>query len=157
MVIGNLSFEYSPWFIMLAILAGVIYAIIAYTIGSPWSRRANIFLASLRIVLGASIAVLLIGPSITALLNYNEKPIMGLAVDNSASLSLMADSAELALYKRNLEEIQVGLVNSGWEVKLTSLNKTSNLKDIEFNVERTDITAMISEIRRDNEGLNQQV
>lgn len=154
MVIGNLSFEYSPWFILLAILAGIIYAIIAYTISSPWSQRINIFLSSLRIVLVASIVVLLMGPSITALLNYNEKPIMGLAIDNSASLALVADSAELALYKKNIEDIHSSLINTGWAVEFTSLDRTSKLADLAFDVERTDITRMISEIRRNNEGLN---
>ncbi len=90
----ELFFRYSPWFIPLCLLAGILYAAILY-----YRERHNEFpglartvLAAARAILVALLAFLLLGPFVRKLSHETEKPIVVFAQDFSRSMVMTADS-----------------------------------------------------------------
>lgn len=91
----NIIFQYSPWFILLCIIAGAGYALGMYyrdqrTSEFPlWARRGLAVLRGLAVFI---IALLLLGPLLRTTQKRTEKPIIIIAQDNSASVPVNADS-----------------------------------------------------------------
>ena len=78
----------SLWYLVFCVLAGIGYAYLLYQRKSPWSRKINFILAGLRFTLVTILAFLLLGPLIKYFINYTEKPIVVIAIDDSQSIQL---------------------------------------------------------------------
>lgn len=91
----SLVTSYSSWFIVLCILAGVAFAMLLYyrQKSNDYSSRTTKILAVLRGISVALITFLLLAPMLKSTSRYTEKPIVILALDNSASILLSKDSA----------------------------------------------------------------
>ena len=77
----ELKFDYSPWYILLCLVAGVLFAFILYQKKGPWSKQINYLLATFRFILVSLLAFLLIGPFLKLIKNSIEKPTFVFAVD----------------------------------------------------------------------------
>lgn len=90
----NIIFEQSPWFIVPAILAGFVYALLLYFRNKrhPFGPTLTIILGTFRFLLVGLIALLLLHPFLMLKKKIIESPVIILAHDNSASMTLGPDS-----------------------------------------------------------------
>ena len=153
---GNLlDFDFSPWFVVLCLLLGSGYSYLQYQKKTPWSVNINRTLAVARAILVSILAILLLGPTVRAIKNFYEKPVMVIAVDNSESISLTTDSITLDNIKINLTQLRDDLQNNGWQVELVDLvGKDVNLDSLSYNVQRSNLTGMVRSIQAEYEGAN---
>jgi hypothetical protein len=150
-----LDFEYSPWLVILCLAIGVGYGYIQYQKKSPWSKKTNRLLAIVRSSLVSILAILLLGPTVRALKNYYEKPLLVMAIDNSESVMLTTDSLTLAGVKLNLARLDQALADNGWAVEVVDLNGESlNLDSLSFTMPRSNLTGMVKAIQAEYEGAN---
>lgn len=94
----KLIFQYSPWFILLCLILGGVYAFLLYRKDrrlSEFSKGLIIFLGSLRFLSAAFLAFLLLSPLIKYFSREVEEPILIIAQDHSASMVQAYDSTEI--------------------------------------------------------------
>ena len=153
---GNLlDFDFSPWFVVLCLLLGSGYSYLQYQKKTPWSVNINRTLAVARAILVSILAILLLGPTVRAIKNFYEKPVMVIAVDNSESVALTTDSITLDNLKINLTQLRDDLQNNGWQVELVDLvGKDVNLDSMSYNVQRSNLTGMVRSLQAEYEGAN---
>lgn len=147
----ELNFEHHPIFIFACLLLGIAYAFIQYNKKSPWSKSLNYILAALRAVLVTIIAVLLVSPIIKLILNEIEKPTYVIAVDNSKSISLVRDSLAIDKLLIDVNNYKEKLEEKGFIVELRSL---SEVDDLSFTNESTNLAEILTVIQSDYEGRN---
>ncbi len=150
----EIIFENSPWFILLCVVAGLVYAVLLYQKKSPWGRNLNLLLGSVRFVLVFLICLLLLGPYIKQLKNFIEEPTIIFAIDNSRSITESADSASIKDTMVRLDQIVNKLRNNAHNPAIYTFgNKaTENITDIDFDHNTTHLSALMSEIQTDYEG-----
>lgn len=152
-------FQYPSWFVLLAILAGGVYAFGMYfrekrTAEMPiWILRGLVALRGIAIFI---LVVLLIGPLIQSTSNRTEKPIVVLAHDNSSSIPLNADSTFYkGEYLESFENMRTKL-SEDYEVKSYTFGASVNEStQIDFSDGRTDVSDLFSEL--DNVHANRNV
>jgi hypothetical protein len=150
-----LEFDYSPWFIVLCLALGVGYSYLQYTKKSPWSATVNRFLAIARAVLVSVLAFLLLGPTVRAVKNYYEKPLIVMAIDNSESVALTTDSLRLQTLQKDLAQLRDNLVDNGWQVKMIDIaGDDIHFDSIRYNIQRSDLTGMVKSIQGEYGGAN---
>lgn len=152
-----LIFEYSPWFILLCLLTGVVYAYLLYNKKSPWSVKTNYFLASLRFLLVSILAFLLIGPILKQVRNTTEDPILIFSIDNSSSIIEITDSSSLDEFMEELGTIKNELEEDDFRTfykTFSSKEPPENFTQVRFEYQKTDINGMLREIQNDYEGRN---
>jgi len=91
----DLILQYSPWFILLCLLLGGLYAFVLYRKDSrlsEFSQALIIFLASLRFLAATFLAILLLSPLVKYLSREVEEPIFIIAFDQSSSMVQAEDS-----------------------------------------------------------------
>jgi len=94
----DIIFQYSPWFILLCLALGGLYAFVLYRKDSrlsEFSKTTIIFLASLRFIASSLLAILLLSPLVKYLSRDVEEPIFIVAFDQSASMVQTKDSASI--------------------------------------------------------------
>lgn len=150
-----LDFDYSPWFVVICLLLGAGYSYLQYQKKTPWSVNINRTLAVARAILVSILAFLLLGPTVRAIKNFYEKPVMVIAVDNSASVALTTDSIILDNLKINLGQLRDDLQDNGWQVELVDLDGDDvNLDSLRYTVQRSNLTGMVRSIQSEYEGAN---
>lgn len=147
----SLVTSYPVWFLILCILAGVLASALLY-----YKNKKNEFspfilkvLAILRGVLVALIAFLLLSPFVRTINRHKEKPIILLAVDNSASIAIGKDSA---YYKREFvqEIIQFSKSLEGkFEIQPITFGEKVSFGNKEFNFKEklSNMSSLFSEIK----------
>ena len=155
----QIVFQYPTWFLLLALAAGVAYALGMYfrekrTAEMPvWMVRG---LAAVRGLTIFILAVLLIGPLIKSTTKRTEKPIVVIAQDNSSSIPLNSDSA---FYRTEYLEILSALrteLSSDYEVRSYIFGKEVNETETpDFSDGRTDMSDLFEEL--DNVYANRNV
>jgi len=111
----NLVSQYPWWMYMLCFLLGALYAFVLYRKDKKlveFSRLTVGGLATLRALTAGLLAVLLLAPLIKYLNKKVERPILVIAQDNSASLTMIADSTfyltefeeELSAFKTEVKQ-----------------------------------------------------
>ena len=115
----------------------------------------NRLLAIARAVLVSVLAVLLLGPTIRAIKNFYEKPLLVVAIDNSESVALTTDSVILDDLKNNLVQLKDNLKENGWQVELVGLagNKI-DLDSLQYNSQRSNLTRMVRDVQAEYDGAN---
>ena len=153
---GNLlDFDYSPWYVILCLLLGAAYSYLQYQKKTPWSVNINRALAVARALLVSILAILLLGPTVRAVRNFYEKPVMVIAVDNSESVVLTTDSITLDNLKINLGQLKNDLQSNGWQVELVDLaGDKVNLDSLKYNIQRSNLTGMVRSIQSEYDGAN---
>ncbi len=147
----TLQTELSAWFIPLCLLIGLVGAWILYSKKAPWSKTVNRLLFGIRASLLTLICFFLLGPLLNRIDFTNEDPIAVIYIDNSSSIN--EDS--IASLKGSLNEISNRLDAQGLEVKYRDLNGyITDLDDISFNNESTDLGNGLKSIKQDFEQQN---
>lgn len=151
----SIETEGSPAFIGLCLLAGVVYAYILYSKKTSWSKRVNITLSVLRGLLVALVAFLLLGPMLNQVQFFDEKPVVVLAVDNSASLPATYDSLDFENLKNQLVSVQQSLEQEGMEVRVKGLQEYSpTFQTVAFDQQATNLQSMLKGVESDYEQQN---
>lgn len=152
---SKLLFEYSPWFILLCLTIGVLYAFLLYQKEGPWGKKINYALAALRFLLASILAFLLIGPFLRQISNTIEKPSYVFAIDNSASIKAMVDSADLKQIMVQISEMKnkLGSQNYASELRAFSSSEADRQEsDLNFDHPSTDLDGLLKGIQADYEG-----
>lgn len=153
----DLILQYSPWFIPLCLLAGVIYAGILYyhERHNDFSRPVRILLMATRFLLVSFTAFLLLSPLVKKQSHVSQKPVIVIAQDFSSSISLSDDSSYLQTgYLEQLEgvitslqgEYRTDVLSFGEEVK-QGLSK-------KYDDQYTDMGAVLTYINNTYENRN---
>lgn len=149
-------FQSSPWFILLCLLAGGIYAFVLYQNKKTFSPLQNRVLAIIRGLLVSLLAFLLINPLLRNNKSTIEKPTVVLAVDNSSSMT-HGGQAKLEALKKNLQQLKESIEAKGASVEIQSLDEEAdnqNISDIKFTKKRSDLSQMLANIKSSYEGRN---
>ena len=153
----NLFTEYSPYYLILCLLAGLLYAILLYTKEAPWGLWLNRGLATMRFILVAIICFLLLNPFIRLIKNYFEKPVIVFAIDNSQSIPLATDTTAVNELKSKLDLLTNELKEKEFEVSIQTLNEAKtyqNITSIKFDNQTTNLGNLLSSIQSNYENKN---
>jgi hypothetical protein len=167
----NIIFQSSPWWILVCLLVGALYAYVMYqplplpgmssetgsgnTVGGI-DKRTAYWLAALRFVVVSLLCFLLLNPLIRSIQTLTEKPTVVLAIDNSESVAAAGRPA-LNRALTNLQQLQKKLSDKGLEVAVRNFGdslSTTDLTQIPFTQRTTDLSGLLSRIRSDYEGRN---
>jgi len=153
---NRILFEFSPWFVLLCILVGLVYAFLLYKQKNPWGRIPSLVLSGIRFITVSLIAFLLLGPLIRYIQNTVIDPSYVIAVDNSRSIPETYTEQNFNLLIDDLDKILAALPGNNQEVKIKDLtgNDYSNINDIEFDGTSTDLNKVLHKIENDYEGKN---
>ena len=149
-------FQSSPWFILLCLLAGAIYAFVLYQNKKTFSLNQNRILAIIRGLLVSLLAFLLLNPLLRNIKSAIEKPTVVLAVDNSSSM-IYGGLAKIELLKKKLLKLKESIEVKGANVEIQSLDEQANnqnISDIKFTKNRSDLSQMLTNIKSNYEGRN---
>ncbi|SDJ76025.1 hypothetical protein SAMN05421823_10138 [Catalinimonas alkaloidigena] len=148
--------QYSPWFYILCLLVGGIYAVALYfRAPMPWSNGVNRLLAVARFLLVSLLCFLLLGPFVRRIRNTAENPTVVLAVDDSESVRLGSDSAAVQGLMASLEQTAEQLRNEEVNVEIRSLSGRVNQVDsLTFRQPTTDLTELLTGVQSDYENRN---
>jgi hypothetical protein len=149
-------FQSSPWFILLCLLAGAIYAFVLYQNKKTFSQYQNRILSIIRGLLVSLLAFLLLNPLLRNIKSAIEKPTVVLAVDNSSSM-IHGGLAKIELLKKKLLKLKESIEVKGANVEIQSLDEQANnqnISDIKFTKNRSDLSQMLTNIKSNYEGRN---
>lgn len=148
-------FTLSPWFILLCLLAGAVYAWLLYKPASkqPWSGLKNNLLFGLRFVLISLLCLLLLGPYVKQLKRTYEETTLVVAIDNSLSLAEVYDSAQLADISARIQALQESLAPKA-QIELRTLSQPTQADSIRFTEKSTNLSQLLSSVRAEYENRN---
>jgi len=115
----NITFQYSPWYILLCLALGLAYAGILYYRDRTFRERSakvNGWMGLLRFVAVSSIAMLLLSPLIRSILTETKKPIVVVAQDQSESVIADMNEETKTKYQADFEALKASLAEN-YEVK----------------------------------------
>jgi hypothetical protein len=141
---------YPVWFLLLCIIAGAVYASLLYyrEKDNDFNRITTRILAVLRGTVVTLIAFLLLSPLLKSTTRYAEKPIVLLALDNSASIILGKDST---FYRNEFAEKYQKLaddLSEKFDVQTYTFgDKLTSGLNATFAEKQTDMAGLFSEIK----------
>lgn len=140
----------SSWYIFLCLGIALGYSILLYKLKTPWDKKTNYLLASLRFILVFTISFLLLGPLFKYFKNYFEKPTIVVAVDNSQSVHYSEDTLKLKEFKNNLKSLVQNLQKEDLKVDIQLLDNSTitpeQLDNVTFSAPYTNISQTLNEI-----------
>jgi 3-dehydroquinate dehydratase len=145
----------SPWWILVAIIIGALYAFLLYY-KSNFSKKIQYILASLRFVVVTIICLLLLlNPFWRQITNKEEKPIVVFGIDNSQSIAMTNDTNQVKKYYQELNAIAHDLTKQNVEVEWYDFTQnTFNFPKIEWKNSNTDLNKMLTTIQNNYENRN---
>lgn len=152
---SDLIFELSPWYIVICLLIGAVYAFILYRKKGPWSKNINLLLAALRFIFSSVIAILILEPLIEQIQNSFAPPVYVFAIDNSISVSQAVGDQDNLLQR--LSETANVLEKKGYETAFRNFEDKSIVelsREMAFNYPTSNISQLLQNIRSDYEGKN---
>ena len=144
---GNISFQYPSWYLILCFALGLAYALILYYRDTTFKDQANWLkwlMGILRFLSVGLIATLLLSPLLKRIITDVKKPVIVLAQDGSESIGMEMSDEEKANYQTALERLQNEL---GDEYDLKPYTFGSEIREgITYNFEdkSTDIAALLN-------------
>jgi len=166
-MLSNVIFQSSPWWILVCLLVGAVYAYALYqplpltttgtTVGG-FDRRTTYGLAALRFLAVSLLCFLLLDPLIRSIQTATEKPKIVLAVDNSESV-VAGGRPAINRSMTALQSLRQQLTDKGMEVTVRTLDDTltdagTDLTQIPFTRRTTDLSGLLNSVRSDYEGRN---
>ncbi len=147
----NFVFQSSPWWILLCLLVGGIYAFLLYQPQSSWSKTANLALAGLRFIVVSTLCLLLLNLVLRQTEISIEKKTVVLALDNSASVGKQGENLLTGLKK-----LSEALEDKGYAVALQTFRETpvSTLDSVKFVQKSTDLSSLLGNVKTNFEGRN---
>ena len=111
----QISFQYSGWYLLLCILAGLVYALVLYYRNTSFRQQSkwlNWVLGVVRFLAVTILAVLLMSPLIRSINTESKKPVVVIAQDVSESVSVAIDSNEVNAYQEQMENLKADLAEN---------------------------------------------
>ncbi|MFC2126332.1 VWA domain-containing protein [Bacteroidota bacterium] len=155
-MINKLVFEVSPAYILLCVIAGLLYAVLLYNRRNPWTKKISMFLGILRFILVFVLAFLLLGLLLRRVRNTEIKPTAVISVDNSSSINLVHDSLTIQEILQNTNQLKEYLEETGFDVEVRSLSESDVeiTESIKFDHPKSDLSELFHSIRSDYENRN---
>ena len=155
----QLLFENSPWWILLCLLVGALYGLLLYVRGNrfrhtAWGKPINYGLLALRFLLVSLLCFLVIGPFIKQIKNTIEPPVVVIAVDNSASVVAVLDSAQLVRLRQQVDSTAGALQKAGYTAEIRDFESLIPLDSLRFDHPSTNLEGALRAIDSDYEGRN---
>jgi hypothetical protein len=95
------------------------------------------------------------GPLLNQISFFDEKPVVVMAIDNSASIPATYDSLEFLAIKNQLEALAKEIGNEGYEIRFKNLQDyQSDLKSIQYDQNSTNLQRLLKGIASDYEQQN---
>lgn len=140
---------YPLWYIIFCLLFGALVSFILYYRSkalSDFSRALVIVLSVIRFVVVSLLAFFLLEPMLKLLQFEVEKPVIVVGIDNSSSMVMTADSAQVRQLINQLPEFNEEL-SGDYEIRTYTFGERVN-DDPEFNFQdkETDMSAFINEL-----------
>jgi hypothetical protein len=143
------------WFILVCFLVGAVYSYLLYSKKTTWSKNTNRLLAIFRFALVSLLCFLLMGPLLNQISFFDEKPVVVMAIDNSASIPATYDSLAFLAIKGRLTELANGISSEGYQVRFKNLQDyQNNLESIQFDQNATNLQSLLKGIASDYEQQN---
>jgi hypothetical protein len=146
----------SPWFILLCLAVGAVYAAALYQKKPLWGQNLNWALAACRFVVVSLLCFLLLSPFVRQVKNSYEKPTIVLAVDNSQSVALTSDSVQLSSLLARLENMRQEMQEKNVNVDVQLLDESAE-KDLNngiFKNTSTNLSQMLGNISSNYQNRN---
>lgn len=153
---SELIFQSSPWFIILCLLAGGLYAVVLYQKKNNFSVLQNRLLAIARGLLVALLAFLLINPLLRSNKTTIEKPTVVFAIDNSTSMA-QGGQEKLSQLKGGLKKLKEDIESKGASVEIKTFDENSgdkDINDIKFGEKTSDLSGLLANVKNNYEGRN---
>ena len=152
---GSLAFGYPSEYLLLCLLGGVVYAWVMYSKKAPWSPLVNRILFVLRALVSGMLLVLLLEPVLRQIQNTTEPPQVVIAVDNLLSNGEIYDSIQQRELNNTINRMATEIGNMGYETVVVSEGEVyEGQAELSFDLERTNLDAMLKDIGNDFEGRN---
>ncbi len=152
MLLSEIIFQTSPWYIGFCLFLGAAYAFFLYQPKPIWSKLLNTGLAILRGALVSIIAFLLLNPLLRSIQTLVDKPKVVIAIDNSES---MANDGPKTLSA--LATLREALADEGLEVAVQTLNSENyqdELPKLKFDHATTNLSDLLNNAKTNYEGRN---
>ncbi len=152
MLLAEIIFQTSPWYIGFCLLLGAAYAFFLYQPKPVWSKLLNTGLAVLRGALVSIIAFLLLNPLLRSIQTLVDKPKVVIAIDNSES---MANDGPKTLAA--LTDLREAVADEGIEVAVQTLNSENfqdELSKLKFDRTTTNLSGLLNNAKSNYEGRN---
>lgn len=144
----------SPWYLLLCILAGLIYSAFLYARTSKFTLPVRIILAGLRAIVICLLLILLFDPLFKKSDLFLEKPILVIAQDHSASINFGRNTNAASLYEKSMRQLEKKL-GEQYAVKTYSFGSTlRNGLDFHYTDKATDFNSLFEELSRKYENQN---
>jgi len=151
----SLQTDFSTWFIPLCLVVGAGYALLLYTKSAPWTKTINRLLFALRTVVVGLICFFLLGPLLNQITFFEEKPIVVLGIDDSASIRDAYDSSSFEQIKSIIQSLETDLENQDFDLRIRGIsNYYNNTNEVQFNSQSSNIHQMLRGIQQDFEQQN---
>ncbi|WP_420576176.1 hypothetical protein [Ekhidna sp.] len=143
-----LQLEYSGWWVLLIVLLAAGLSYFLYTQKNvPWNHTKNWLLASIRFFAILAILLLLLSPSVRHVTNTVEKPVIGIALDNSESIIQRNDSAENIL--KGISKLKENFEKNDIEVSVITFTDS-----LDFNAPTTSLSELVDQTKDKLENKN---
>jgi len=150
---------YSPWFFLLCIIVGLVYAGALYfrdTFNRNYGKKLATILGIVRFTAVTLLAFFLLKPLIKSITKTVEKPIIVIAQDNSQSLLFCKDSA---FYKNEyLQKLKEISANFGDDYEIRTFNFGDQIHEgidsVNFSEKLTDMSKLMDEVYTKFSGRN---
>ncbi|MFD1142909.1 VWA domain-containing protein [Larkinella insperata] len=153
---SELYFQSSPWWLLVCLAVGAVYAFALYQSNAGWSQRMNLALAAFRFLVVSMVCFLLLNPLIRSIQTVTEKPKVVLAIDNSESMTA-GGRAQLDRALEAASQLRERLTGEDIDVSVQTLGDSlvaGDLKTVAFNRRTTDLSNLLGGIRTAYEGRN---
>ncbi len=152
----RILFETSPWFVILCLLAGLGYAFLLYKGKNPWTGKQSLLLGAARFITVSIITFLLLGPLVRQIQNTIIEPAVVVSVDNSRSIEATYTEDELNTFRENLGQFMQEIPDEDYEVEFRDLSgeAITDIQELTFNQDITNLSAALKTIENDYEGRN---
>lgn len=148
--------EYPAWLVFVCLLTGLGYALLLYKkTNRDISKPVRYSLFSIRLITVAFFCFFLLNPLLKTVTTFNEKPVIIIAADNSASITRNKDS----VFYRNefpasLKKLEEGL-SAKYDVRFVRFSdRAEENETMDYSGRQTDIAGVIAENKLKYEGKN---
>ncbi|MFT4739646.1 MAG: hypothetical protein ACI9L9_000419 [Marivirga sp.] len=153
---SNLLFQDSRWFLLLCLGVGIAYALVLYTKKSTLSKSLNRTLGVGRALLVAGICFLILNPFLKSNNTRTLKPILVVALDNSASMTQLGSETLNAL-KSEIKDAIALLQTSDFQIDFKVLSgdsKSLSIDSVVFDIKKTEYGGFFQGIKEEYSGQN---
>jgi len=147
----------SPWLILVCLAAGLLYAWLLYSKRTPWPRNLNYALAGLRFVVVSFLSFLLLGPLVRYVSHTTVPPTIVFAIDNSQSVALFSDPAQLQQTRQQLQSMRDRLQAQGYNTQVRTLTpdqQADHITGVQYTAETSNLSKLLSEVQQEHGARN---